>query len=685
MRIAGYPAKDGNVIAVERADSGQRLRLLVEREPREQWRRFTFTVPSTLRGVAVRLTATSNSTGFGNWIAVSEPTQGEPAAAQFRTLSRMVQVLGDLLIQCGFLALIGFSCSLAGSKYLARGYHELTFGVAGVAVFAYVALWVYLISLRAGIVFTWALVFGAALFIVREFRQNERTVRSMARCLRFPLAIWLSFSAMCLALTYLYGRLDDPLGTAAHRYFHWAADNELPLVYALKILHHPQSPVWADWNVYERPPLATGFVLLFSPFVEGRVGYQSLGVLLQGSSLLGVWAFLSSYPLSPFVKRVTLAMVAFSLFVVANTVFVWPKLLCATFLFLAAGIWAIKHGQWRWLDFVYLGVFAGLAMLAHGGSFFPLVAMVLVAVTWSIHSRRLKWFVKRSAAAVLVAAALLVPWMIYASAQGRPTDGLIKWHLGGSLPDTAVNAKSSVRVIWDGYGALSISDIVSNKWSNLRAQFFAAPRDFAFIGDDPSQSRKQIVDRVCSSTFYVVLVPCLLAVLAASSGRRVFQGASKCGAVRLSFWLGFSGTVVWCLLMFGPRMAVADSSGSSAAATLFQSSYFPAVALLVCLALLVARATRVGALLMVTTQFLLFAIVGLGDSASLTPSGALLETSPLDLGMLIAVVVSGLSLVAVLAGMDERRDFCRTTPQPEGRWTGARGVGCLVSRPPQSP
>jgi len=465
---------------------------------------------------------------------------------------------------------------------------------------------------------------------------------------------------MCLALTYLYGHFEDPLFTATRRYFHWAADNELPLVYALKILGQSQSPVWADWNVYERPPLATAFVLLLSPFTEGRLGYQSLGILLQGSSLLGVWTFLVSFSIPPFARRVALAMVAFSVFAIANTVFVWPKLLCVTFLFLAAGGYAVERGQRRWHDYIPLGISAGLAMLSHGGSFFALVAMALVIFALEFRTGHLKKFATQWAVASMLGSVLLLPWLIYAGSQGKPTDKLIKWHIGGSLPNPVVDAKSSVEVIWEGYGALSLSDIISNKWTNLKSQFLPMPGVLSYLGDDPPQTRKRLADLICTSLFYVLIVPCLFVALAFVAGRRVIHGALEWDAVPLSLWLGLSGIIVWCLLMFGPKMAVTDPAGSSAAATLFQGTYFPVVALLVCLALVVARATRTGAMLMVLAQFQLFVYVGWGDAYRMAPSGTLAESGPPDMGMLIAAIGSAFGLAVALAVMNPSEDAGRT-------------------------
>lgn len=75
LLVAGYPARAGNGIFLERSDGGGRLRIDLP-DAGEAWQPVTVNAPAGWRDRPVRLVAVDGEGGHGGWLGISEPLQG---------------------------------------------------------------------------------------------------------------------------------------------------------------------------------------------------------------------------------------------------------------------------------------------------------------------------------------------------------------------------------------------------------------------------------------------------------------------------------------------------------------------------------------------------------------------------------------------------------------------------------
>lgn len=636
LMVSGNPNEHGNHLELERLDSGQILPLAVDEPPRPVWRMFTWQVPAEWRGAPVRLAASLASSGFDHDLGVSEPFEVRAFAVSPGGLAMGLRQFLYLFWVFLFLAAPGAAAILAAMRLgLVSPARLFAVAVCAVAAIGYASLWLYLLAVPAGRVFSCAVLGASAVYIAYTWRQAPEYIRQAMADLRYPVVLWVFATVLYLALGFLYGGFERPLLAASMRYFHWAADNELPFVYAAKILDLRLAIHWTNWNVYARPPLMTGLVLFIFPAGLGMGTYQVAGVALQTLVLPTAWCFLTAMGVYGRRLRVVLSMCVFSVFMLVNAFFVWPKLLAAAFLFLAAGF---LLGQSKHAADPYLaGAALGFAALSHGGSVFGAAAIFVVLAVGSARS----W--TRLGRTVLMAALLLLPWTVYAGRSGRPTNELINWHLGGTLPGGVAKGESSWQVIRRGYATLSGEEILANKMANFRFQFvpgasFDGRPKGALAAGFPAPA-----DWIFRCLVFVVAAPLTVLLLWARGAlsRRPFdRAAAVTGA------LGLAGTTLWCLLMFGPKMAFTDASNGNAAAILPQGSLWVPLCALIALALLVEGLGALPARLMLLLQVILFAVTAAHPQYVEGPATALKNISVPNSFMAFCALLSASVLLA---------------------------------------
>jgi hypothetical protein len=513
-------------------------------------------------------------------------------------------------------------------------------GACAMAAAGYASLWLYLWAIPGGQAFTCIAAGASVAYIIRTWRRKPECVAFAIRTFRYPVAWWLLATVLYLSLGFLYGGMEFPMQTAAFRYFQWASDNELPFVYAAKILHVPLAPWWTQWNVYARPPLMTGIVLFLLPVGLGYGTYQVAGVLLQAFVVPCVWCFLEALGVSRRAVAVCVFMCVFSVFVLMNAFFVWPKLLPAGFLFIAAGL-LFGRSERHAADPYLAGAALGFAGLSHGGSVFGAMAILIVLVTARPLGGRLAAYAKT----VVTAAALLLPWSVYANTSGMPTGELVGWHLGGILPQGVARGESSWAVIQRGYSSLSAREIIANKAANFRFQFAVGNGLDGAWRRSSAAGMRVTAELIFSRTVYVVAVPlaALLLIPFALLRKRREADPRNLRAAAVAGALGLAGTVVWCLIMFGPKMAVTDAAGSSAIAALPQGSFWPPLCLLLSLSLVVDSFGGPARALMLIFQTVLFIAIGAHaryETSALVP----LSPSVLNGGMAAGAALSAMAL-----------------------------------------
>lgn len=255
---------------------------------------------------------------------------------------------------------------------------------------------------------------------------------------------------------------------AQHRFaFSLTPDNYLPeLLARVHAFDLHRTPFFTDWLSSDRPPLQSGFILLQSPFyfLGWDTGALQTGLVVQ------VWVL----PLALVAFRylglgivpsmgATLVILFSSVFLI-NSVFVWPKLLPAAFLFALVGVAFGSRRRFRESLLVFpaslVGLLAVLAMLSHGGSLFALLALFLLFPVFARFPG-----LRPTAIALIVTFALYSPWFGYQKFMDPPGDRIAKWHLAGV---THESEESLITELKNTYSNLSLNDWFWIRGENLK-------------------------------------------------------------------------------------------------------------------------------------------------------------------------------------------------------------------------
>lgn len=390
--------------------------------------------------------------------------------------------LGSLLLLAFNFALFllpGFAVALMVA--MRRGWcgeRALMTMLVASAGLGYAAFWAYFANRTLGRAFS-ACVIAAALAIT-VVMLTRPPARAIARSMATPIGYVAVVGACYTCLAFLY---QDPWSSGAEignvRFFNTETpgDNQIPLIFAERIYAHaPIEPFCCgDWRSSDRPPLQAGIFLLQRPFKlfgNVRLNYQLLATELECLWICAVWVLLKSLGLSTGRIKQILAFLVFWAFLFYNSVYVWPKLLGATFALFAFAILfeaARKRRQVTSFETVLGAGSFGLAMLAHPGCILSAPALALLLL-WN----RNIWTARKLAMSALLIAVMIAPWMAYQKFYDPPANRLLKMHLAGVGP---VDSRSTWQAIRDTYSSRSLTTIAHDKWDNFETLFgpVAAP------------------------------------------------------------------------------------------------------------------------------------------------------------------------------------------------------------------
>jgi hypothetical protein len=336
--------------------------------------------------------------------------------------------------------------------------------LAGSGGAAMAAFWAWFASPGFGRLFDVALG-GTSVLVIAVFgRRGDLRDAGLSVPMLLGLAIGLAYTG--LAFIQGDGLAHVPLLAVSKTYW-YTADNKLPLILAQMVAAHEKLSGYmvGGWLASDRPPLQSGYALAQWPLwgtAGQEAGYQLLSTGLSASWLPALWVVLRSRGFGQW--RVLIAALATTLtgFVLVSDVYVWPKMLAGTFALGALAIVAsLDETDRRPLGWILAVTLATLSMLAHGGTIFALIALVLF-VLW----RRTRIPLRALAASVVPAAACYVPWMLFQRFVDPPGDRLLKWQIAGVIvPDSRGFLKTLVMQ----YQALSFHQLLINKWTNVAA------------------------------------------------------------------------------------------------------------------------------------------------------------------------------------------------------------------------
>jgi hypothetical protein len=521
----------------------------------------------------------------------------------------MVGELTVLLVT--HLALTGLPAVAAALFLASRGERRLavllTVALAASGLGGLLGFWLYYGSHLAGQTYTYLLAFGSALATAWMLFAGGLD-REVLRKLATPFALWVLGTAFLVFFGFMHGGTNEAFGTASNRFaFALPSDIDIPLYFAEFFYshgHHGTPPEFpGEWLAGDRPPLQVGYVLSQQPFHLNtqELNYEVLGVCLQQLWIVGLWALLDAAGVGRLTKALAAITVLLSPLAIVHGFFVWPKLLPAAMLLAAAALlitplWgSIRSSLWA---AALVAVLFGLAMMGHGSSAFPIVALVLIVAFRGLPSRRLL------AVGLGVLVVVIAPWSAYQKWGDPPGNRLIKWQIGGAID---VDSRGSLQTIREGYEDAGFGGTIHNKAENLATVSGGGQMADLIKTIDEQLGRGETASALANlrTIFFLFLFPSLglllLGPLAMLAGIYRRRGDPADWRFALQCLLVYAVAVaVWCLLMFG---------NGDARTVIHQGSYFvPIVGMCACVAGLRAVFPRLGTWIVAVSAVLMLAV-----------------------------------------------------------------------------
>lgn len=465
-----------------------------------------------------------------------------------------VRALASLLLLALNLALFllpGFAITLA----LARRRDWCAVRAAMVTVVAsaalgYVAFWFYFESRLLGRALSFG-VAGASIVLAAAMLTREPRLRALARELAVPFGYVLAVAACYTCLLFLFC---DPFTTGVEfantRFFSQIrpGDNQIPLIFAERIYaRKPLEPFCCgDWRSSDRPALQAGIFLLQRPlkvFGNVRLNYQEFGTGLQCLWICSVWLLLKTLRAPPARIKQVLGFLVFSGFLFYNSVYVWPKLLGATFeVFVFSVLFEVQISR-RPITWVEAGLAAAsfaLAMLAHPGSILSVPALVLLLIS----TRQFLSARKLLAGACLIVI-FVAPWLAYQKFYDPPGNRLMKMHLAGV---GQIDPRPTWQAVRDSYSSLDVKTISSYKWANVKT--LIGPHPFRIgLSEEARNAQREYIWNALG-----VLNAGWPAVLFLAFRRS--KPALPCSGLLIG--LAVVNLLIWCLVLIGPAYTLTE-------------------------------------------------------------------------------------------------------------------------------
>lgn len=356
-------------------------------------------------------------------------------------------------------------------------------GLAGSGVAAMLAFWVYYLLPGLGSLCAYGLFFGSV-GVAAWLWPGLSPHRALLRRIAVPLGLWALASLFVVFFGFVHGGAENPLATGSLRFATepspFASDSSIPLFFSDWLYAGSSGPVPVfppEWLLSDRPPLQIGYVLSERSFGWDVLGlhYQLLGVILQQLWVVGMWALLSAARVSGRTRALVMVGALVSDVAIANSFYVWPKLLGAAFV-LAALALVVAPGRSPLkatpATTVLLGVLAALAFLSHGTSAFGLIPLAAIVLWRGLPSWR--WV----AAGAVAVAVLVGPWMAFQHYENPPGNRLAKWSLAGVVE---IDGRGTLETLADAYDEAGIEGTIDNKWQNFLTMAGGNPA----VGDPP--------------------------------------------------------------------------------------------------------------------------------------------------------------------------------------------------------
>jgi hypothetical protein len=366
--------------------------------------------------------------------------------------------------------------------------------MVGVGLIGHVAFFVYVAAPTLGLVCSIAACSG----LLAALLWRRRLDSAIGDDLPFRLA--LLFGLLYLACAYLFAPKNVP-GLPNLLFFEVIrpGDNNAPMAFAHAVYKSiAGTSATAEWSLSDRPPLQAGFELFFTP-LRGLFGnddtHQAVGALLQVSILAALWLLGAALRLRRHEILLAVVTIGGTGFVFYNSIYVWPKMLAATFVLVALIAVVRAFLDRRRLTVTETSVVAAaaaLAMLSHGSAAFSLLALSIMLAVMVAKLFNLRTF----ALAAVATAALYAPWIAYTTFVNPNTNRLLKMHLtdGDNL-----SAEPLLPMLVRSYREITLDRWTFYRTENIKALFGARLLDRITLAaaarlTDPNRPRDPVLD-----------------------------------------------------------------------------------------------------------------------------------------------------------------------------------------------
>jgi hypothetical protein len=432
----GFPAEvPGNRIFLRCVSTG-REREIATLRTNDRWAMAYLTIERTFCPGSIELVACNADPHV--YVGVGTPLAIGAAAfyAHASFLPRLSVVLATWAILCSLIVVLGFPLAARWNRDpAAAGFVML--GAVGMILFT-----VFHFAPGLGRAAVWGLIGGSwcALMLIWRFDRPWLT-QVVRRCGNGAL-VWLAVS---IAYAAFASAADNGGGSwAVNGLFtplRWSTDNQLPAAFAEALFSGaPRDKiVWGPWLASDRTPLLAALLLIpraaiISP-IAAQIGtdFILLAYQLSALTIMASWAGLIFFVTLPFGRRCagTVVFLAFcTSFFLFNTVYVWPKLLGATYVLIAFVLLVrMREGQTAGpIDLSVIALCAALSYLSHASNAFALVPLA-VLFSGTILRRPPAEIAIAGTAALLCAA----PWLWWQTVVQPGGNALLRYALTNDL------------------------------------------------------------------------------------------------------------------------------------------------------------------------------------------------------------------------------------------------------------
>jgi hypothetical protein len=437
----------------------------------EQWQSAVVTVPPALLHTPVRLVAFSNLKDIA--IGVGTPYYRLNEPLPWLSFSKL---FGSVAFSLFYLLLLFFPAFYVLKRVTALAPLDNSLAAFVSTALCSLALF-YLAScsptVGRAIARLWLLA-GVVLLLL-TFRTGWGKARGSGHPWLLVVVLLTVFQA-CFVFSF---SMVSPLYTVNYLFYPagWSTDNQIPLTVA-QILAGGSSlgdVTFGPWKVSDRTPLLA--CLLFPavtllrhfPHVLSsgteRIILQMCSLGIQNSWILPVWVVLRRLRFGQRECVVALLLLAATPFIFFNTVYVWPKLLAATFCLIQYVYLGLpeKEDHPTYFPIVVSGIAAGLAVMSHGSAAIAVLAIYLVALSKGFRAR---WpYLALSGA---VSAVVVAPWLIWSKTVAPTINPLPRFLLTADFGFSEKTPRGVLQSAFQMYGNMPLSTWLQAKLAALK-------------------------------------------------------------------------------------------------------------------------------------------------------------------------------------------------------------------------